>query len=169
MFKWCNWAGLPTDANLFGFQLKRTTVDAYVNIHNPLTTRVLGCNNNILFAVAGKAIFYITCYASKSTQQDDSEPFQKVLKVLVGQVKRLHAAMERGEEVHTDFKVGLKRVLIGVLAHTGAHVIGAPIAAFILQEGSRFRTSHSYTLLPEEGVKSIILGRPAKLYSKLIG
>jgi hypothetical protein len=48
----------------------------------------------------------------------------------------------------TPFQIGYSRLLGAVLANALAHVISAPLAAFIVHEGSRFVKSHDTVTLP---------------------
>ena len=68
---------------MFRFQPKRNTEDAFVNTHNPIITSLLGCNNNVLVGMNGRAVFYVTSYNVKSQQKEEKDAYEKVTNILI--------------------------------------------------------------------------------------
>ena len=68
---WFSWNGKRIDKNLFIYSAERKHEDAFVNIHNEVSSMVFGCNTNVATCLDGGSIMYISCYATKSTDKDD--------------------------------------------------------------------------------------------------
>ena len=81
--QWTDFDGTPTAKWIFEVQLKRNIQDAYTNVHNRLLTMMFLCNNNVLAAMTGAAILYVTSYSSKKTQKEERMAFEKLANVLL--------------------------------------------------------------------------------------
>ena len=68
---------------MFRFEPKRFIEDAFMNVHNPTLTKLLGCNNNVMVGMNGRCVFYCTCYNCKKTQKEERETFERVSDVLI--------------------------------------------------------------------------------------
>jgi hypothetical protein len=64
------------------FQPKRSIEDIFMNVHNPMITKLLMCNNNVQIGMNGRSIFYSTGYQVKSQQKEERLAFEKVSAVL---------------------------------------------------------------------------------------
>jgi argonaute-like protein implicated in RNA metabolism and viral defense len=64
------------------FQPKRLIEDVFMNIHNPMITRLLMCNNNVQIGMNGRSVLYSTGYQVKSQQKEERNAFEKVSNVL---------------------------------------------------------------------------------------
>ena len=82
-----NWYGRKESRCMFRFQPKRNKEDAFVNTHNPIITSLLGCNNNVLLGMNGRAVIYVTSYNAKSQQKEERCAFEKVSQVLIRNMK----------------------------------------------------------------------------------
>ena len=143
------WHGLQHLRSPFQVITKRAHSDVFVNCHHAWTSIVLGCNTNIQIGLDGKHIMYCTLYTGKSNQAEDSQNYLRVAKNLghyIQQQQRHMAAS--GEHPSTPFQIGYLRLLGAVLANSSAHVISAPLASFIIHEGSRFIKSHDTVTMP---------------------
>lgn len=58
----------------------------------------------------------------------------------------------------TTMSIGFRRWLLAVYAHTGAHVVAAPMAHYLAMHGSRFRYSHNNMYFPVNGIENFIHG-----------
>lgn len=47
---------------MLGFQPKGSIEDDFINVNNPLISKILMCNNNVQIGVNGRTIFYTTGY-----------------------------------------------------------------------------------------------------------
>ena len=68
---------------MFRFQPKRNIEDAFINTHNPIITSLLGCNNNVLVGMNGRAVFYVTSYNVKSQQKEETLAYEKVTEIML--------------------------------------------------------------------------------------
>ena len=73
---WYTWMGEKKDINLFIYKSLRKHEDGFVNIHNEVASMLFGCNTNIVNAVDGGSVMYVTAYISKNTQHDDKKHLQ---------------------------------------------------------------------------------------------
>jgi hypothetical protein len=99
---------------------------------------------------------YITCYTSKNTQKEDSGIFKNVAKYLVKKMrKESKLEAESGEtgndnddndidDVASLTRKGLSQLIGAVLLATSAHIVSAPMAAFLVRNDSRFGYSHGF-------------------------
>ena len=83
-----NWCGQKEYRCMFRFQPKRNKEDAFVNTHNPMITSLLGCNNNVLLGMNGRAVIYVTSYNAKSQQKEERFAFEKVSQILIQSMKK---------------------------------------------------------------------------------
>ena len=149
---WYFWNGLRALRNLFIPELKRSHCDAFVNVNNKYVSEVLGSNNNVICGCDGGSCMYITCYTSKNTQKEDCAVHKNVAKYLVKKMRREEelaqetAASADGEEddIADITRKGLSRLIGAVLLATSAHVVAAPMAAFLVRNDSRFGFSHEF-------------------------
>jgi hypothetical protein len=72
----------------------------------------------------------------KSTQEDDSAAYADVEKSIKSLKSRTH---------EDDWKEALRLVRRASFAHNNSNVIGAPMASELVEHGSRFYFSHSFT------------------------
>ena len=80
---WSDWCGRKEKRWMFSLQPYRPTSAVYMNTHNPTLTALLGCNNNVLFGMNGRSVFYVTGYNTKSQQKEEWMAFEGVSRVLV--------------------------------------------------------------------------------------
>jgi len=80
---WSDCWGNKEKRYMFRFQPKRALEDIFVNVHNPLVTGLLGWNNNVLGAMNGASVIYVTGYQVKAQQKEELVAFEKVSGVMV--------------------------------------------------------------------------------------
>jgi hypothetical protein len=100
-----NWYGKKEIRSMFRFQPKRNIEDAFVNTHNPIITSLLGCNNNVLVGMNGRAVFYVTSYNVKSQQKEETDAYQKVTDILIKIMKKQVCALLFKEGSHQPMSV----------------------------------------------------------------
>ena len=118
----------------------------FANTHNEHVTSIFQCNNNVVACVDGASPLYCTAYHSKNTQKDDNEKAGKAAKIMI---KRMNEQIQEGQ-LDTEENLGLKAMIGAIVMSTEAHIIcGAPMAAYLARNESRFWFSHefSYTIL----------------------
>jgi hypothetical protein len=79
---WSDWCGNKEKRIMLRFQPKRLIEDVFMNIHNPMITRLLMCNNNVQIGMNGRSVLYSTGYQVKSQQKEERNAFEKVSNVL---------------------------------------------------------------------------------------
>jgi hypothetical protein len=72
---------------MFRLNPRRPIDAAYMNTHNPTLCSLLGCNNNVLLGMNGRAVFYVTGYNVKSQQKEERAAFEAVSKAVVKQLQ----------------------------------------------------------------------------------
>ena len=150
---WFNWIGEHVNNNTFNVELKRHIFDAFMNIHNPATTKAVGCNNNVAFGNI-KRMFYATTYNSKGTQEEDSQAFVRVSKVISRRIQKLK---DDGDN-NNNIGEGISRLYGSIITHCQAHIISAPLARYIVTNGSRFKFSHDFSYIPIFDFQKYIMG-----------
>ena len=68
---------------MFRFEPKRFIEDAFMNVHSPTVTELVGCNNNVMVGMNGRCVFYCTCCNCKKTQKEERQSFERVSDVLI--------------------------------------------------------------------------------------
>jgi len=152
--KWTCFSGKQKHRDAFYVKLERDPFDVFVNTHHPQTSKIIGCNTNVQCGIDGGHIMYSTTYQTKSTQAEDSRKYATVGKSICYQIKRYEesvsaaASGDASADCPTPFAEGYRRLLASVLVNTGAHVVSAPLARYIVMNGSRFRYSHDFAHVP---------------------
>jgi hypothetical protein len=173
---WSDWKGSKEERNMLRFQPKRSIEDAYMNVNNPVVTKLLLCNNNVQVGINGRNIFYNTGYQVKAQQKEERHAFEKVsavlCKVIQKQVRTINHVVGQqtknktkeilfqaeAEESIPSQQLGFRRILAGIYTHTSGHIVGAPMAHYNAINGSRFRYSHDHSFLPVHGLEGILKG-----------
>jgi len=138
---WYDWKGIRSDRKLFLLTLPRGHADMFANTHNEHVTSILQCNNNVVACVDGASPLYCTAYHSKNTQKDDND---KAGKAAMAMIKRMNEKVQVGEIV-TEENLSLKAMIGAIFFSTDAHICGAPMAAYLARNESRFLFSHAFS------------------------
>ncbi|HSN67495.1 MAG TPA: AAA family ATPase [Fusibacter sp.] len=145
---WYDWQGNNVPRPLFLFRPERSHGDMFVNVHNSMASVLFGCNTNVIAGVDGGSVMYCTCYISKNTQKEDSEHYGRAAKQMV---KKMKASVENAEQQQSSstaegsvdkISVGMKGMIGGVFMASAALKTSAPLAAYLIRNGSRFHYSH---------------------------
>ena len=98
----------------------------YLNTHNKEISTIFNCNSNVIIGDASNT-YYLTLYGSKSTQKEDSEKKERILKKLIRRLKRLQMDRERSGVVPadepSDYSQGLSMMLSAMNASTSRDVV----------------------------------------------
>ena len=81
--KWYTWKDEKYTTNLFYVEHKRQHEDCFVNVNNVIASDLFHSNTNVVAAVDGGSIMYVTCYVSKNTNREDCSGYVKAAKQLV--------------------------------------------------------------------------------------
>ena len=153
--EWYSWKGQKFTTYLFHVDHKRQHIDCFVNINNVIASELFHCNTNVVAAVDGGSIMYVTCYVSKNTNKEDCAGYMKAAKIIVRNIrKRMEEEKslsssnstsnhEGIDQINVDEETkrsrdGLKILMGSVLANTNAHVVSAPMATWLVRNDSRF-------------------------------
>ena len=137
---WYNWNGTRSNRKLFVLTLPRGHADLFANTHNEHVTSILQCNNNVVACVDGASPMYCTAYHSKNTQKEDNEKAGEAAKAMI---KRMNEKKLEGDVV-TEEDLGIKTMIGAIMLSTDAHICGAPMAAYLARNESRFWFSHEF-------------------------
>ena len=80
---WSDYQGVKEKRYMLRFQPKRSLEDAYINVHNPSITSLLGCNTNVMVGMNGPVVIYVTGYNAKPQQKEEGVVYEKVSRVLI--------------------------------------------------------------------------------------
>jgi hypothetical protein len=168
---WFDSFGNEESFTLFAVEQERSISDAFVNTHSKLTTLLLGCNNNVSCALSGRSVIYATCYTGKNTQKDDRYAYERVCEAIVRQLRRQEDQENRdpNEAAERDYGMGLRRLLVGIMAHTQAHIVSAPMARHIVMNEDRFTYSHTFRKIPLDGIRGLLFGEPVRMFMRQYG
>jgi hypothetical protein len=166
---WCKWDGSREDRRLYEVKVKRNELDAFMNTScMPISTSKLTCNTNITPVTEGPIAIYISKYATKKTQEDDGEEYNRVAeetRKMLSQESIRHAqqneeAAMNGEEfaVECERKKAMRRLLRGAFAASGTDVVSAPMAAYLLRNKTRFYNSHTFVYCPFRDLDALMNG-----------
>lgn len=131
---------------------KRSFFDAFMNISCPaITQSKLTCNTNISLITPGTPAQYTFKYCTKGTQQEDEQPYKKVMEAFQ---KSLSQNVRE-----TNSQESSRRILAASFAHQKHNIIGATLAAYIIRNESRFHFSHKFVWCPLHDIYTIISGK----------
>lgn len=160
---WCDFDGRQRQKYLFQVETRRKLEDCYTNTHNRVLTNLFCCNNNVISAMTGAAVLYVTCYSVKKTQKDERQAFENVASVVVDVLKRQEEDQD-GIDQFLLQQVGFKRLILAVMIHTNSLVIAAPMAHYIAFNGSRYRFSHERQHIPLRSLSMILRGESVSMH-----
>ena len=126
---WSDHFGNKEKRWMLRFEPMREIEDAFMNTHNPMLTKMLGCNNNVMLGMNGRTVCYCTNYNCKPTQKEERENFQKVSEVMI-KVLEKQVCIGIGM-VRTIMKFLLPTFVCWVSARTGQYLDGEPLQMFV--------------------------------------
>ena len=163
---WYTWNGEKKDIHLFVREQQRTHEDSFVNVHNEYASMAFGCNTNVIYGVDGGSIIYLTKYVSKCTIDDDKIFFTEAAQKMIKRLNEKKIAnttdddlMSKSNSTETEapstndenddssndsLLLGIRTVIVSALHATKNHYCAAPMAAYLIKNGSRFHSSHSF-------------------------
>ena len=153
---WCTWKGEEVGRNLFIFEGKRTHKDSYVNIYNEIASICVGCNTNVINAIDGGSVIYVTCYVSKNTQKDDKKAYSEAARIMIRKLNEKIIEIKQKEPLDgneldqvevqrdDDTLAGMRALIGASIIATGSHVCSATMAAYLTRNNSRFQFSHEF-------------------------
>ena len=168
---WRDWKGNATRRKMFVTEPQRSHADAFVNVHNRHASLLFGCNTNVITGCDGGAVMYMTNYQTKGTQEEDNEHFAAAARKIIHRMRittdtGLGPDSNNNSDDNTDDvddgnndndndnnddmdelaaqRLGLRRMIGAVFLATSAHIVAAPMAAYLTRHSSRFGYSHKF-------------------------
>lgn len=144
-----DYLGRQHNATHFTVDIERSCMDAFMNTYSPHISESIGANSNVSMGDVLK-LFYCTNYCSKGTQEEDRTAFERVLQALSSRIAAVSCrGMETGDsDDNAVYKEGLSRLYGAILAKNQAAIVSAPLAHYIVMNGSRFYFSDDFASLP---------------------
>ena len=165
---WKNWDGSEARMRLFEVNHERPIPDAYTNTHNSILTLLFLCNTNVILAMTGAAIFYVTCYQHKKTQKEERIAYEKMARILLKVLKRQEEVGGSNDHLAPE-QEGIRRLLMAVYRHSQSLVIAGPMAHYLAIHESRYRFSDDFEYLPIGPLSKMIRGEKVSMNFSLIG
>lgn len=133
--------GRPRKRRIVELHPKRGEFEVTMNSYSPIISgSTIACNSNVQYIADGVQAFYITKYASKDTQKEDSNPYENVLKFVQKRLLTTKFDSPRSE--------CMSRILGASLAHGSHNIISATMAKYLISNDSRFGCSDSVCFVP---------------------
>lgn len=154
---WYDYKGLHDLRWMFRYYPRRKIEDVFMNVHSPLLTKLYAYNTNVLTAMNGPVVFYVTGYQAKQQQKEERYAYTRVSEVICKVLKNFAEDPNPNISPNTQ---GFRYLLAAIYAHTNCHIVAAPMAHFLSLHESRFRFSHDYTFVPTIAMESFLLEKP---------
>ena len=107
-------------------------------------------------------MFYITKYYCKGNQKEEQRDFREVVRVTQKMI--LEGRLHEG-----DRSEAMRRILRSTFQHNTTNVVGAPMAAYLNRNGSRFYFSHDFAWCSLEDMVNVLEGRDCRAKVKQLG
>ena len=144
---------------------KRDMGSEYVNTFNCALSELFNCNTNVQIGDVWQ-VYYSTLYGSKSTQKEDSERVQRIMRSLVYRLSKIEEDIMMGRRSNKhgpedSYTKGLCVMLSGLRAATSRHVVSATMAHLLISlDGYRFQFSHKFGHLLVSQLEATLEGQP---------
>ena len=147
--EWYNGHGASKKRKIHQVIPKRGNFDVTMNMYCPVVSEsLLACNSNVHFIINCCHCFYVTKYASKDTQEEDSSGYKPVAEHVQ---KRL--ILKKFDE---DTSECMSRLISASIVHSSKNVISATLAKYLIHNKSRFHYSDTIIHIPIAETKSIL-------------
>lgn len=110
------------------------------------------CNTNIQLLLPGILSSYVFKYAFKDTHDDDSKGYTR----LINNVSRLMADVSKDNAL--VFSKATSRLLSSAIVHQSSNLVGAPMAAYLTRNDTRFKFSHQFVWCPIRDLRTLLEG-----------
>lgn len=152
LLPWYLWNGDYEMRHIKEICIKRHEYDACQNVFCPAVSKSkLTCNSNVAFLFPGPAGEYCFNYSMKGTQNDDSEPYEK-LKNSIGNIL---AGIKYADSNHME---AVRRLLATSFKHSSHNAIRPTLASYLTRKKTRFIFSHDFVFCPLIQLKSLTSG-----------
>ena len=149
---WYSWNGTSTNVHVQEMNLKRDAYDAFQNENcRAVTQSRICCNSNVTFVMNGRIGQYNFKYAIKGTEEEDTAEYEGVQEGF----QRANYKMQRSPE-KSDVSKACSMVLTASYSHQKSNIVGAAMASYLTQRGSRFIFSHTSVWCPLQDIISLL-------------
>ena len=139
----------------FNIQCKREVSHMYMVAGNTEMWVIFMCNNNVQYVFSHKLGYYLGNYQTKSNKENQHS-FAAATSRLKNHIQK-HGSGDGGINERTHFSIGFGRFCASAYGHTSGEVIGAPLAAYLLNGGDTFVYSHPLSRLPvQQGIAHLL-------------
>ena len=143
------WTGEVVPTRNVTVRPRRLSQDAYTNSYcKAITDSHAPSNSNIQLTTGARSSIYASCYVTKNTQKEDTSETKKVGSYVANRFLE--------ERKTNQVFEGLSRLMGAVIVGTNEHVCAAPMAAYLVRNGSRFKFSHGFQFVPVKDMTDII-------------
>jgi len=157
------WNGMKKDLPFFTLKAHRDCYDLFQNTScRAISTSKISGNTNVVMLFPGPIMIYSSKYVVKSNQKDERRDFGQVVRATQ---KMLHD----GRKYDGDRSEAMRMLLRATFQHNTENVVGAPMAAYLTRNGSRFYFSHDFAWCPLEDMVETLYGRETKGRVKMMG
>jgi hypothetical protein len=135
------WTGEARPQHNITVRCKHLTQDAYTNTYcQAIAACKAPSNSNVIVTVGSRATIYASCYSAKATQKEDTDEFKHMASFVANRF------LQQWKD--DPLFEGLSRLMGSVIVGTSLHVSAAPMAAYLVQNQSRFRFSTRFQYVP---------------------
>ena len=150
--KWYMFNGTFSNIHVKEVCIKRHAYDAFQNVSCPaISHSKLTCNTNVSLLMPGPVTLYSFKYCLKSTQEDDTEQYERVKEITEKVLSKL-------QKDATDCSIAVSRILAASFAHQKTNVLGGALASYLTRKKSRFTFSHKTVWCPMRDIKRLLRG-----------
>ena len=147
---WYRWDGTPIKKKIVEVNPRRGEFDQFQNVSCPaISQSKMTCNSNIKIISPGPVVIYVTKYAWKDTQRQDTEPYSAVSDVT-------RRVLSDDRKHPTDRSEALRRILCASFAHNKTNVVGPAMASWLTRNGTRFLISKDFAWCPLRDLNNLL-------------
>lgn len=149
---WFKWNGTSTSVHIQEVLLKRHAFDAFQNEYcRAISNSRLCCNSNVSLLMYGPTGQYSFKYAVKATQDEDADEYDGVQKGFQRANERLKQSPHK-----SDISKACSLVLSASYSHQQGNIVGAAMASYLTQTGSRYIFSHKSVWCPLQDIIALL-------------
>ena len=149
---WYLWNGTKTERNVKEICVERTEYNMFQNTALPhISYSKLTCNTNISFLLPGPVAQYCVSYTMKNTQKDETQEYELVRSAT-------EKVLSKVKDNDTSRSIAIRTLLRTSFAHQSNNIVGAPMAAYLTRNPTRFYFSHSFSWCPLRDLKALLQG-----------
>ena len=131
---------------------KRGNYDLFQNnAFRPVGHSKIGSNTNVSLMMPGPFGVYSTKYVMKDNKIEECMEYKQCQ-------KRMRHTLNAARVYEDDAKEGFRWLVSAAFAHNDANIVGAPMAAYLSRNKTRFHFSHDFAWVPLEDLNDLLHG-----------